>query len=146
MSRRFTLAEAQSLIPEVEQTLRSAISLKATYEQAEAKLGHIAHRITASGGLLVDRSKLLETKQMRDYTAGQLRQSMETIQRTGCLVKDLDTGLIDFPCLFRGQEVYLCWRLGEPEIGYWHGVEEGFGGRKPIDDDFIANHRGDPHH
>jgi hypothetical protein len=56
------------------------------------------------------------------------------------VVKDLDTGLLDFPTLYQGREVYLCWRLGESQINYWHGVDEGFAGRKAIDDDFLANH------
>jgi hypothetical protein len=55
-------------------------------------------------------------------------------------VKDLDIGLVDFPTVFRGVEVCLCWKLGEPRIGYWHGAEEGFRGRKPIDQDFLAHH------
>jgi len=50
---------------------------------------------------------------------------------------------VDFPTLLRGDEVYLCWRLGEPCIGFWHGVDEGFRGRKPVDRDFLDNHRGD---
>jgi hypothetical protein len=59
-------------------------------------------------------------------------------------VKDLDTGLVDFPTMYRGVEVCLCWKLGEGAIGYWHGVDEGFRGRKPIDQDFRDQHRGDP--
>ena len=59
------------------------------------------------------------------------------------LVKDLDSGLIDFPTLFRGDEVYLCWKLGESGIGFWHKIEDGFPGRKPIDQDFKDNHRGE---
>jgi hypothetical protein len=58
-------------------------------------------------------------------------------------VKDLDIGLVDFPTTFNGVEVYLCWKLGEPGIEFWHGVEEGFRGRKPIDREFLENHRGD---
>jgi hypothetical protein len=61
----------------------------------------------------------------------------------GVLVKDLDTGLVDFPTLFRGVEVYLCWKLGENGIEFWHGVEEGFRGRKSIDQDFLDHHEGD---
>ena len=52
----------------------------------------------------------------------------------GTVVKDLETGLVDFPSLRGGEEVYLCWKLGEARIGYWHGIEEGFAGRKPLDD------------
>ena len=58
-------------------------------------------------------------------------------------MKDLDTGLVDFPTLFRGQEVYLCWKLGEPSIEYWHSVDQGFRGRKPIDRDFRDHLEGD---
>jgi hypothetical protein len=68
---------------------------------------------------------------------------MDSIQEIGCLVKDLDIGLLDFPTLYRGREVYLCWRLGEQRIEHWHGVDEGFRGRKPVDDDFRENHRGE---
>jgi hypothetical protein len=62
------------------------------------------------------------------------------------VVKDLDIGLIDFPTLFHGVEVYLCWKLDEPAIEFWHGVDEGFRGRKAIDRDFRDNHRGDSSH
>jgi len=72
-----------------------------------------------------------------------LRNAIESVQELGCVVKDLDIGLIDFPTLFRGEEVYLCWKLGEPVIAFWHGVDEGFRGRKAIDRDFRDNHCGD---
>ena len=68
---------------------------------------------------------------------------MEKLQDLGCLVKDLDIGLVDFPTLFRGQEVYLCWKVGEPSIEFWHGMNEGFGGRKAIDRDFCDHLEGD---
>ena len=51
--------------------------------------------------------------------------------------------LVDFPTLFKGVEVYLCWKLGEPAIDFWHGIDEGFRGRKPIDKEFLDHHRGD---
>ena len=54
-------------------------------------------------------------------------------QALGVLVKDLDRGLVDFPALRDGEEVLLCWQVGEGEIAYWHGLEEGFAGRKPLD-------------
>ena len=59
---------------------------------------------------------------------------MNKIQETGCVVKDLDEGLVDFPSLIEGEEVYLCWKLGEEHIDFWHGVDEGFAGRKPLDE------------
>jgi len=63
---------------------------------------------------------------------------IEQVQEFGCVIKDLDMGLIDFPTLLRGVEVYLCWKLGEPTIAHWHGTSEGFASRKPIDER-IAN-------
>ena len=93
--------------------------------------------------MLVDRELALAGKARRDAAAARLRDLIERIQEFGCVVKDLDTGLVDFPTLFRGTEVYLCWKLGETAIAFWHGVEEGFRGRKAIDQDFRDHHRGD---
>ncbi len=126
--------------------LEEALNLKAEYASAEEELQEFAQRVTVLGGSRVDRGRHLALRARRDGAAARLRETIEAVQSTGCLIKDLDLGLLDFPALYRGQEVYLCWRLGEPAIGYWHGVEEGFRGRKPIDDDFRRNHRGDPPH
>ena len=55
------------------------------------------------------------------------------IEAHGCIVKDIDLGLIDFPALLDEQPIYLCWKLGEPEVAHWHGIEEGFSARRPWD-------------
>jgi hypothetical protein len=144
MSRRFTLAEAQSLIPQVERLLRDAMTLKAEFDQAETALRRLQERVVLMGGVLPDREGMLAARKRREETGARLRAALEEVQQIGCVVKDLDIGLIDFPTLFRGEEVYLCWKLGEPGIEFWHGVEEGFRGRKPIDRDFREHHRGDP--
>jgi hypothetical protein len=143
MPKRFTLAEAQSLIPEVDRLLREALENKGAYEDAERRIQEFNERVMMMGGVMVDRDRALENKTRRDAAAGQLRQAIESLQDTGCLIKDLDIGLVDFPTTFRGTEVYLCWKLGEAGISFWHGVDEGFRGRKPIDQDFLDNHRGD---
>ena len=91
----------------------------------------------------VDRERAIESRAKRDAAAARLRDAVERVHEFGCLVKDLDIGLIDFPTLFRGEEVYLCWKLGEPGIAFWHGVDEGFPGRKAIDRDFLDHHEGD---
>ena len=54
------------------------------------------------------------------------------IESFGCIVKDIDLGTVDFPSVREGAQVYLCWKLGEPKIQHWHGIEEGFAGRKPL--------------
>jgi hypothetical protein len=144
MARRFTLAEAQSLIPEVSRLLRDAVSLKGAYQEAEQAIETWTQRITMMGGVMVDRNQAIDARKRRDTSAASLRNAIEQVQAIGCVVKDLDIGLIDFPTEFRGEEVYLCWKLGEPRIEFWHGVEEGFRGRKAIDQDFRDHHRGDP--
>jgi hypothetical protein len=85
----------------------------------------------------------MDARARRDSAAAQLRDSMEAIEKLGCLLKDLDIGLADFPTLYRGREAYLCWKLGETAIRFWHGEDEGFAGRKPIDRDFLEHHGGE---
>jgi hypothetical protein len=143
MARRFTLAEAQSLIPRVDRLLREAVSLKSQYQEAEQEMQAIMQRVTLMGGMMVDRDGVIDTRNRRDETRSKLGTAIEQVQEVGCVVKDLDMGLIDFPTLFRDEEVYLCWKLGEEKIAFWHGVDEGFRGRKAIDQDFLDHHRGD---
>ncbi|MBZ5626120.1 MAG: DUF2203 domain-containing protein [Acidobacteriia bacterium] len=143
MSKRFTLAEAQHLIPRVDRLLRDAVRVKSEYDEAETVIQSLAERVMMTGGMAVDRGVALEQRKRRDSAATRLRAAIEEVQEFGCIVKDLDSGLIDFPTLFRGVEVYMCWKLGEPAIEFWHGVEEGFRGRKAIDQDFRDHHQGD---
>jgi hypothetical protein len=143
MPKRFTLAQAQSLIPRVDRLLREAIALKSGFIEAERALQSFSERIVLMGGMTVDRNRFLQAKSRRESEAERLRNAVGQLQDLGCLVKDLDTGLVDFPTLFRGQEVYLCWKLGEPSIEFWHSVDEGFRGRKAIDWDFREHLEGD---
>jgi len=143
MPKRFTLPEAESLLPEIGTILREAIVLKTRYLEAEQTLEAFAQRVAMQGGVVVDRETVLKNRTDRDRHGERLKAAMEKLQEYGCVVKDLDIGLVDFPTLFRGREVYLCWRLGETGIHYWHGTDEGFAGRKPIDEDFLQNHEGD---
>jgi hypothetical protein len=145
--RFFTLLEAESFLPEVERLLRSSIQAKQEYEAGDAELNQIAQRITLMGGTLVRREQVVASRTRKDSSARVLKAAMERIEEIGCQVKDLETGLIDFPTLYRDREVYLCWKLGESSIGFWHHIEDGFRGRQPINSEFLANHRGgeEPH-
>jgi hypothetical protein len=142
MSKRFTLSEARQLLPLVGRLLRDSVAHKAEYQESERQIQAFSGQITLMGGMVVDRNRVLAARAQRDESAARLKTALEQIQETGCLIKDLDIGLVDFPTLFRGREVYLCWKLGEEDITFWHGVEEGFAGRKPIDSDFLDNHKG----
>ena len=143
MAQHFTLQEAERLLPKIEKALREALTLKSDYEKAEAELEGVSHRIEMTGGVLVDREHLMAQKTRRDFSAVRLKQVLDAIQQCGCVVKDIDIGLIDFPTLFRGEQVCLCWKLGEPGIEFWHGLNEGFQGRKKIDQDFLDHHQGE---
>lgn len=143
MPRYFTRDEAERVLPAVERLLQEAIRLKSQFEETDEILKNTARDITMRGGMNVNRDQLVDIRQRRDSSVARLQTTMESIQEHGCLVKDLDTGLLDFPTLYEDREVYLCWRLGEPRIDFWHAIEDGFRGRKEIDDQFLAKHRGE---
>jgi hypothetical protein len=143
MPRYFTLAEARAALPVVGRGIREAVQAKAHYMEAEKAIQDLVQRILMMGGINVDTVAAEAWKAQYDSNAQTLKNSMERIEDLGVLVKDLDIGLVDFPTLFRGEEVYLCWRMDEGDIDHWHGVNEGFNGRRPIDKNFVDNHRGE---
>jgi hypothetical protein len=132
--RTFTLEEAQSLLSVLESLLRSAISGKKLMEQIDAEFLALNHRIFLNGGTLVDVVPLARRKAERHKAEQRVRDSLAEIDSIGVQVKDLDIGLLDFPCEVDGSIVLLCWKLGEKAITHWHGTTEGFAGRKPIDE------------
>lgn len=146
MARYFTLSEAQRLIPDVERALRDALFHKAEYQSAEEEINGNLRRIQAAGGSRVNPAPILALRARRDTSAAALKEAFEKVEEIGAHVKDLDIGLIDFMTRYQDREVCLCWKLGEDTIGFWHGPEEGFRGRKPIDQEFLENHRGDSTH
>jgi hypothetical protein len=142
MSHFFTLDEARKCLPEVERVMRAAVQAKGHFDQSEQAFHGLLHRITMSGGILVDRFAVEAIKSTRHSSGERVKHAIEEIQEMGCLIKDLETGLVDFPTLLRGEEVYLSWRLGEGDISFWHGVHEGVAGRRQIDQFFVDNHQG----
>jgi len=143
MPRFFNLLEAERLLPEIGGLLRSLIQLKEEYERTETELNRLMQRVSIVGGMIPPRERIAQLRTRKDATARGLQSSLEKLQETGCQLKDIEIGLVDFPTLYRDKEVYLCWKLGESSIGFWHHVEDGFRGRQPIDSDFLANHHGD---
>jgi hypothetical protein len=133
-ARSFTLEEAQSLLPVLESLLRTAIEGKKLIETVDAELQDLAHRVFLSGGLLVNIIQVARRKAEREKTIQRVKDTLAEIDATGVQVKDLDIGLLDFPCQVEGRTVLLCWKLGEKGITHWHDTSEGFAGRKPIDE------------
>jgi hypothetical protein len=131
--RTFTLDEAQLLLPVLESLLRGAIAGKRVMDEVEAEMQILNHRIFLNGGTFVDIVPVARRKVDRGKAEQQVRDALGEIDSIGVQVKDLSIGLLDFPCEVEGQTILLCWKLGEKSITHWHGTEEGFAGRKPID-------------
>ena len=132
--RTFTLEEAQTLLPILESLLRAAIDGKKLIESVDTELQGLAHRVFLRGGILVNIVHMARRKAEREKAIQRVKDAIAEIDATGVQVKDLDIGLLDFPCEVEGRTVLLCWKLGEKGITHWHGVTEGFAGRKPIDE------------
>ncbi len=132
--RTFTLAEAQTLLPVLESLLRAAITSKQLMEEVEAEMQALTHRIFLNGGTHVDVVATARRKAERAKAEQRAKDALAEIDSIGVQVKDIDTGLLDFPCEVDGRIVLLCWKMGEAAITHWHSPEEGFAGRKPIDE------------
>lgn len=132
--RTFTLEEAQSLLPVLESLLRTAIAGKKVIEEVEAEQQALAHRVFLNGGMFLDVVPLARRKAERMKAEQRATDALAEIDSIGVQVKDIDIGLLDFPCEIEGQIILLCWKLGEKSITHWHGTQEGFAGRKPVDE------------
>jgi hypothetical protein len=139
--KTFTIEEAQTLLPVLRSLLQRSMEGKKLIEQTEKEFQDLNHRILLSGGLSVDVASVARRRAERDKAVQATKDALAEIEAIGVQVKDLDTGLLDFPCLVADQIVLLCWKLGEEKIEYWHGLEEGFRGRKPIDERILKGKR-----
>ena len=134
--KTFTLDEAQALLPLLETLLKRAMDGKKAAESIEGRLQELSRKIFLSGGLFVDVASVRRQRSALESHVQAAKDSVAEIDAIGVQVKDLDTGLLDFPCQLDGNIVLLCWRLGEGSIDFWHTVEDGFRGRQPIDERF----------
>jgi hypothetical protein len=133
-TRTFTLQDAQMLLPTLESLLRTAINSKKLIEDVDAEMQDLAHRVFLNGGTLVNVVEVARRKAEREKAVQRAKDAIAEIHATGVQVKDIDIGLLDFPCKVEGEILLLCWKLGEERITHWHSTEEGFAGRKPIDE------------
>jgi len=131
--RLFTLTEAERACHELEPYLIEAIDARKKLSVLEQDLMAVSTRILMMGGVLVPYAKLAEKRREQQSLAEVMKSNLEKILSVGCLIKDLDMGLLDFPAIVNNQEVYLCWKLGENRIRYYHRQDEGYSGRKPLD-------------
>jgi hypothetical protein len=134
VSRTFSLDEAHALLPVLKTLLERALEAKKTAQEIEAEFQDLNHRIFLTGGTQVDIVKMSRRRAEGDKSVQAIKDCLAEIQASGVQVKDMDIGLLDFPCTVDGETILLCWKLGEDRITHWHGMEEGFAGRKPIDE------------
>jgi hypothetical protein len=131
--RLFTLKEAERARQELEPFLVEAMNCRKKLGGLENELSAVAARIMMMGGVIVQYEKLAAVRAEHTQLADMLKTSLDRILETGCVIKDLDIGLLDFPSVIGNEEVYLCWKLGEDRIRFYHRQDEGFAGRKPLD-------------
>ena len=142
--KTFTLDEAHSLLPVLRSLIKRAMDDKGVIEAVEKELQDLKHRILLSGGLFVDVPAVAHRRAERDKAFQDIKDTLAEIDAIGVQVKDLDIGLLDFPCAVGDEIVLLCWKYGEEKIEFWHGMEEGFKGRKPIDERIRGKKREKP--
>jgi hypothetical protein len=145
MAKLFTLQEAEDLIPSLQEWLPEAIDARKQAVEADHELQQIVARIQVLGGMEVNPTRVGRFKHSKEQAVEKLRSTMEQIEQSGCVIKDLAIGLVDFPAMLGDEQVLLCWKLGEPRIEYWHRMQEGFAGRKPIADEFGPSGPARPH-
>src|ERR1700726_1663986 len=131
--RLFTLTEAERARQELEPFLLEAMDCRKKLAGLETDLSAVAARITMMGGVVVPYEKLATLRAEHTQLAETMKSALNRILETGCVIKDLDVGLLDFPSRINDEEVYLCWRLDEDRIRFYHRQDEGFAGRKPLD-------------
>lgn len=128
----FDRREAEKLLPLLEHLLSGVVEQKKQAEGIEREFSQIQNRILLYGGIVPPYGYLADKKLQRDNFLSAIREAVTRIEQTGCVVKDLDLGLIDFLSVVNEEQVYLCWKLGEDRIRFWHRTDEGFAGRKPL--------------
>ena len=142
--KTFSLEEAQTLVPVLESLMRNAMEAKNTAEGIAQELQQLSQRIFMNGGTLVRIAEVAKQRAQQDKAVQQVKDTLAEIDSIGVQVKDLDTGLLDFPCRLGDDVVLLCWKMGETEIQHWHTMDPGFSGRQAVDERFRRPHMQKP--
>jgi hypothetical protein len=129
--RHFTAEEANAALAGVRPLVEQLVALRREHVVALAREEELERKVRGNGGGIPPAS-LAEATAAAAELARELARLVDEIGKCGAQVKDLDSGLVDFPARRRGETVLLCWKLGEEEIRYWHRIEDGFAGRRPL--------------
>lgn len=129
--RYFTLEEANQLVPWLQEVFERAAPLASQARQIEGELLELSRKTSSNGGGNVQEQIRLK-RQEGEEIGSEIREALQEVIDAGIVVRTLESGLVDFPCWCEDREVYLCWVVGETEIGYWHETDAGFAGRQPL--------------
>jgi len=129
--RTFTPDEANAALGSVRPLVERMVEAKQMLDAAEEQRDEVVRHISGNGGG-IHPSELATLHRQVDEAVLELGNALDAVRELGVVVKDLDSGLVDFPSIRDGHPVLLCWRLGEDEVAFWHGLEDGFAGRQPI--------------
>ena len=129
--RHFTPEEANAELDQVRPLVEQLVATRSEHSAALERQEELEQKIRGNGGGIPP-AELAQATAEVDAVARRMARLVDEITSHGAQVKDLDSGLVDFPALSHGQTVLLCWQLGEDEIAWWHGVDDGFAGRRPL--------------
>ena len=131
MPRLFTPEEANEALAEVRPVAERMVRARRMLTAAMRRQRELVMRIAGNGGDLSP-GEVRDATDEAERAVAAIDECVGTLEAAGVQVKDLDEGLVDFPARHAGRDVLLCWKVGEPAVEHWHGVDEGFGGRKPL--------------
>ena len=129
---RFTLDEAQRMLPRLTSLITQMRELKLEHDRFQAQVAELAQTARSNGHVIED--ELKGALAGMENAATRINGLIKQVQALGCELKDIDQGLIDFRSMMNGREVYLCWKLGEERISWWHELGVGFAGRQPLEE------------
>lgn len=121
--KHYTREEARALLPDLRKWLNRLIELRGEFEKNERRLSGMMTEGQDTGGQLVNASVKIQSE---------IRELLQEFKRREIIIKDLDRGLVDFPALVGGREVFLCWEKDEDDIEFWHDIDSGYAGREPL--------------
>jgi len=124
MPRTFTLEEANQALVTLKPLVQKIMEIRQAILDRQPEMWPVVQKAAGNGGSQVASQAVMEF--------AQLEALARQIQDSGALLKDMNIGLLDFPSIREGREVYLCWRFGEESIEYWHDVDAGYAGRQKI--------------
>ena len=124
-THHFTVAEANALLPQVSQLVEDMLNARQRILEAQADLWPVLEKAPGNGGSKKAGALLPEFRRVE--------HGARKLSELGCVLKDINTCLVDFPSVRNGRQVFLCWQHGEPEVAFWHDVDAGFTGRQPLD-------------